>query len=82
MKNETSFPRTATRPARVCSGACPYFQAVYEAGRKVAGAGACSRHASGATVKVGICCLWTADGSLRSPNVIPLQMVHRKHALV
>jgi hypothetical protein len=51
-------PRDVQAPARICSGACPFFEPVYDLGRKVAGTGACEKHGGGITVQVGNACLW------------------------
>jgi hypothetical protein len=43
---------------RVCSGACPFFEPLYDLGRKIAGTGACEKHGGEHVVRVGNPCLW------------------------
>ena len=57
-------------PVRICSGACPFFEPVYDLGRKVAGTGACEKHGSGTAVRVGNMCLWT-----KSPKAELVEMM-------
>ena len=57
-RNATIRPVQA--PARICSGACPFFEPIYDLGRKVAGTGVCGKHGGETTVRVGHPCLWTA----------------------
>ena len=43
---------------RVCSGACPFFEPLYDLGRKVAGTGMCGKHGGEVAARVGTACLW------------------------
>ena len=50
---------------RTCTGACPFFAAHYDAGRKVPGTGLCGYHESAMATQVGTACGWNLDRRLK-----------------
>ncbi len=57
MMSPTRAP-AALAPARICSGACPFFEPRYDLGRKIAGTGQCDKHGGDTVVQVGSPCQW------------------------